>query len=113
MPKQPKHPKPGSTPVIVTLVSRESQASRASEITVAIEATEAAESPVYIRRCHVCNGVTESQETLVKRCSHCGKAIAPYYFFDEENVVAWSDVEVRPAPVPGSHGPIRGLSTLW
>jgi hypothetical protein len=70
------------------------------------------EKVLHVRRCHVCNGVTESLE-IVKRCDHCHKAIAPYYFYEEADVIAWADNEVRPAPVPDKPEPVRGLSLCW
>ncbi len=80
---------------------------------------------VHIRRCHVCNGISERTDAQVDRCDQCGKSLAPYYFFDEKSVRVYSVDEYRPdplaemaheqGPVPdnGTRVPIRGFSAIW
>lgn len=73
----------------------------------------------HIRRCHVCNGTTESNEAAIHRCSHCGKHLAPFYYFDESkldglpelgpHLSRWKDTLMT----PGTYQPIWGLSTYW
>jgi len=74
----------------------------------------------HIRRCHVCGGVTESQGSAVHKCSHCGKHLAPFYYFDESKLdglaeqgpylSTWKQTVFL---TPGNFNPIWGLSTYW
>lgn len=71
---------------------------------------------LHIRRCHLCSGVTECEGNPVSRCQHCGKAMAPFYFFDETEVVPHSDLD-EGADVPpqraGERKPVRGFTAYW
>ena len=40
---------------------------------------------IHIRRCHVCGNVNQKKKDFVKKCTSCGKALAPFMFFDEKN----------------------------
>lgn len=77
---------------------------------------------VHVRRCHICDHVTEREDGPVERCANCDKALAPYYFFDEQSVPVYSDFEhrpseelvrARPKEQSGAHRPLRGLSAVW
>lgn len=78
---------------------------------------------VHFRRCHVCDGVSEMTESHVHKCEHCGKSLAPYYFFDEVAVSVYSVDELLPLeervickdPSDSSTRrlPLRGVSTVW
>ncbi|RYZ74040.1 MAG: hypothetical protein EOP05_09540 [Proteobacteria bacterium] len=68
---------------------------------------------VHIRRCHICNGVTESDGKDVKACEHCGKSMAPFYFFNDEEVAPHSDHEPRPLRTAGKVVPILGFTAYW
>lgn len=78
------------------------------------------ESVCHIRRCHVCGSVTESEGSAVHKCAHCGKHLAPFYYFDESKLEGlldggfylsvWKNAQDLPA---GSYQPIWGLSTYW
>lgn len=70
---------------------------------------------LHIRRCHLCDGVTECESDPVNRCQHCGKSIAPFYFFDDYEVTPLSDVEMRPGDErkTGQRSPLRGFSAYW
>ena len=68
---------------------------------------------VHIRRCHVCGGMNESPETVVTKCDHCGKSMAPFYFFNEAETPTASDCELRMMPTPGERAPVRGLTAIW
>ena len=52
-------------------------------------------SCVHIRRCHICGGITESDGQVVAKCDHCGKAMAPFYFFNEGLEVPASALVLR------------------
>ncbi len=66
----------------------------------------------YFRRCHVCNDVTSSQSP-VQYCEHCGKAIAAYCYFNEQDVIVASDDKERPRYKGAQVIPIVGLSAYW
>lgn len=68
---------------------------------------------VHIRRCHVCGGITESDGEVVNKCCHCGKSMAPFYFFNEAETPPATDCELRHPPVPGDRSPVRGLTAIW
>jgi hypothetical protein len=70
---------------------------------------------VHIRRCHLCSGVTEAEGALVERCRHCGKTMAPFYFFNEVEVQPWSEAEMRMPVILnwGERKPVRGLTAVW
>jgi hypothetical protein len=70
---------------------------------------------LHIRRCHLCEGVTESEGSPVIRCHHCGKSMAPFYFFDESEVIPHSDVEgeLDGPRKPGERKPVRGFTAYW
>lgn len=76
-------------------------------------------STFHIRRCHVCGSVTESQEAAIHCCSHCGKHLAPFYYFDEskleglQEVGPYLSVWKNTSMPPGTYQPIWGLSTYW
>ena len=77
---------------------------------------------VHVRRCHVCDKVTEKNESQVNRCDHCGKNLAPYYFFDESATKVYSVDETLPVEERtlvkdpkdmGPRRPLRGVSAMW
>ena len=68
---------------------------------------------LHFRRCHMCDGVTESEEAPVDRCEHCGKPMAPFYFFDELGAPSLSDADLRPHVSKGERVPVRGLTAYW
>lgn len=77
-------------------------------------------SVFHIRRCHVCGEVNECEASSVHKCSHCGKHLAPFYYFDESKLEGllesgpylstWKNPQDLPA---GNYNPIWGLSTYW
>jgi hypothetical protein len=72
-------------------------------------------SKLHIRRCHLCTGVTENEGAPVDKCLHCGKPMAPFYFFDELDVTPLSDAEVRVEAQlkAGQRTPVRGFTAYW
>lgn len=68
---------------------------------------------VFFRRCHVCDVVTEKEGEMVNRCGHCGKAMAPFYFFEDEKVQPLSEHDFRPPRQSGGRFPVRGLTAYW
>lgn len=73
----------------------------------------------HIRRCHVCDGVTELEGAAIHKCSHCGKHLAPFYYFDESKLEGLVDIGphmslwIPSKATPGNFRPIWGLSTYW
>ncbi len=67
---------------------------------------------IHIRRCHVCGGVTE-QEERIECCSHCGKSIVPFLYYDDEKTNAIDGEQMQPFLRPGVLRPIRGLTAYW
>jgi len=73
----------------------------------------------HIRRCHVCGGVTEQSDAAIHKCAHCGKHLAPFYYFDESKLEGIGEMEPylsvwkRTELPPGTFNPIWGLSTYW
>lgn len=69
---------------------------------------------LHIRRCHICGEVTEQEEALVVHCLHCGKSMAPFFYFDDFKVRVFADTELRPEPPDGGDRvPVRGLTAHW
>jgi len=74
---------------------------------------------LHIRRCHVCGGVSEQADSAIHKCQHCGKHLAPFYYFDESKLEGiaelgpylsvWKNAELG----TGTFNPIWGLSTYW
>lgn len=69
----------------------------------------------HIRRCHVCGGVSEASSKAIHQCAHCGKHLAPFYYFDESSLDGLSDVGFHLSLLKKSEGynPLWGLSTYW
>ena len=67
----------------------------------------------HFRRCHLCNEITNVIESEVKYCQHCGKPMAPFFYFTESQTMALSDVQTRPDPTQGEYQPLRGLTAFW
>ena len=68
---------------------------------------------VHIRRCHICGGMTETHGHHVSECEHCGKAMAPFYFFKEEEAPLYSDHDLRPVVQLGERKPVLGFTAYW
>ncbi len=71
------------------------------------------DKPVHIRRCHICDGVTEINEGRVSDCNHCGQSLAPFYYFDDAFTKAPSENQAREAAPDGEYQPIFGLTVYW
>ncbi len=70
---------------------------------------------LFIRRCHVCGDMNESNEDIVK-CESCRKSLLPFYYFDKRKLAEFSDNKERPLDHPdkeSGYGPIRGLTVYW
>lgn len=72
----------------------------------------AREKRLYFRRCHVCGDVTNAQSP-VQHCENCGKPIATYCYFNEQDVIIPCDDKERPRYKDAQVIPIVGLSAYW
>lgn len=85
------------------------------------------EIKIHIRRCHICNTVNEQQDSLVEKCSACGKSLAPFMFFDEKSALGLSPVNAQDEheakmqlksknwgdSLSSKYPPIWGLAVYW
>jgi hypothetical protein len=67
----------------------------------------------HFRRCHLCESVTEVDGSDVTACSSCGKPMAPFYFFNDQDVAPHSDFGLRPERVTGKVRPVLGFTAYW
>lgn len=65
---------------------------------------------IHIRRCHVCGEVNEADEKLVQKCEHCGKTLAPFYYFDESKLMG---LDQSPQREISSKLPLKQYPPLW
>ncbi len=68
---------------------------------------------LHWRRCHVCGSLNHSHGGEVGRCQHCGKALAPFFYFSDHLAPTPSDFQLRPPLVPGEYQAIMGLTAHW
>lgn len=71
----------------------------------------------YLRRCHVCGATIERESHEIGACAHCGKHIAPFYYFDERQIIGFGDgVEqwFRDGDSEDhSYRPLAGFGLFW
>ncbi|MEO0335085.1 MAG: hypothetical protein AAF202_01735 [Pseudomonadota bacterium] len=67
----------------------------------------------HYRKCHVCGSVNEQEKEPVQKCHHCGKSLAPFFYFDDKYKVILSDMHRRPPVIIGEYLPIHGLTAYW
>lgn len=68
----------------------------------------------FIRKCHVCGHVAESQEEL-KQCVQCQKSFLPLNYFDKIHAKNEREFENLFSPSDELHEDdvIKGLMVLW
>jgi len=71
------------------------------------------DKPVFFRRCHMCGETNHKEGDRIERCEHCGKSLAPFYYFDERLVSTLGDKSLRAIPLEGEYSPIQGLTAYW
>ena len=64
------------------------------------------------RRCHVCGNTCEAPRQ-VRKCETCGKAFAPFYYFDDHNTPVQNEGNLRSNESEGHWRPIQGLTAYW
>ncbi|PIU01174.1 MAG: hypothetical protein COT74_01325 [Bdellovibrionales bacterium CG10_big_fil_rev_8_21_14_0_10_45_34] len=67
---------------------------------------------LHLRRCHVCGAVTES-ESKIEKCHSCGKAFAPFFYYDDSAKPLLSDNGFRPNFGSSAFPPLYGLTAYW
>lgn len=70
------------------------------------------DSNTYVRRCHICGAITE-QHQKIEHCTNCGRAMSPYFYFDENRTVIYSEALLRPPVLSNEYLPLLGFSTIW
>ncbi len=72
---------------------------------------------IHFRRCHVCGHMMDREEGLVDKCSACGKALAPLFYFDEMRALGLEstlNVEQITTSLPRQeYPPVFGLTVYW
>lgn len=70
----------------------------------------------FLRRCHVCGATIENKDRSMGACKHCGKHIAPFYYFDERQIIGFGDREgasCRPGEPATTYLPLVGFGLYW
>lgn len=76
---------------------------------------------MHIRRCHVCDHITESAQAHIEKCGSCGKGLVPYLFCKDVGVDELTS-DFRSVNVDSNHisqilrseyPPIFGISLYW
>ncbi len=67
---------------------------------------------IYFRRCHICETVIV-QNKKIERCQHCQKFLAPFYYFDDQQSVIFSEDQLRPKVKEGQVKSLIGLTVYW
>lgn len=68
---------------------------------------------IHFRRCHSCGEVMEACGTLVDKCSHCGKSLQPFYYFDEKLIMGLKTPEDAAKEYKSSALPLQSYPPLW
>ncbi|MFN8791546.1 MAG: hypothetical protein ACK5Y2_08855 [Bdellovibrionales bacterium] len=74
---------------------------------------------LHLRRCHLCGHVNEASGNLVQGCTSCGKALPPFYYFDESRAAGLKTEEEAAQDYKSSalpwreYPPILGLTAYW
>ena len=74
------------------------------------------QSGSYLRRCHVCGATMEKESHSIGQCVHCGKHLAPFYYFDEQQIIGFGDgVEesFREGDSSTTYLPLIGFGLYW
>lgn len=74
-------------------------------------------SAKYFRRCHVCGETFEKEGHNIGSCPHCGKAVAPFYYFDERQIIGFGDIQSEWAlptdSLDHTYRPLIGIGLFW
>ncbi len=72
----------------------------------------------HIRRCHICDAVTEASDSVVEKCHSCGKALAPFVFCESayENQIEKLSEQIFKSTNQGLRSiypPLMGIALYW
>lgn len=76
---------------------------------------------MHIRRCHICNHVTENEKSHIEKCDGCGKSLPGFFFCKDPGVEELtsdfrSDRDNKSNTSPylrTEYPPIYGISLYW
>jgi hypothetical protein len=76
------------------------------------------ENNLYIRRCHICDAVTESETQVVDRCGQCHKAFAPFVFCETAYSHQLSELSAHVFKtahlgLKSVYPPLMGIALYW
>ncbi len=74
------------------------------------------QSGLYLRRCHVCGATIECGSNNFVACNNCGKKIAPFFYFDERQIIGFGDVigeQMRKGDSQPAYVPLIGIGLYW
>lgn len=74
------------------------------------------QSGFFLRRCHVCGATTEKESHEIGQCVHCGKHLAPFYYFDERQIIGFGDIigaAFRLGESEYTYAPLIGFGLFW
>lgn len=64
------------------------------------------------RRCHMCNMICEAPKQ-VRKCAHCNKPFAPFYYFNDQFTPVQAEGGLRSPDLEGHWRPLQGLTAYW
>jgi hypothetical protein len=72
----------------------------------------------HVRRCHICDCVTETSGSVVEKCQSCGKALAPFVFCESayENQFEKLSEQIFKSTNQGLRSiypPLMGIALYW
>lgn len=70
----------------------------------------------YLRRCHVCGATIEKNDREGGVCQKCGKHLAPFYYFDERQIIGYGDkvgISYRLGELNKTYVPLIGFGLYW
>lgn len=70
----------------------------------------------FLRRCHVCGATIEKESRSIDVCTNCGKHIAPFYYFDERQIIGFGDIggiSYRLGESNSTYIPLIGFGLYW
>lgn len=73
---------------------------------------------IHIRRCHICDTITESEQALVSRCSGCQKSLAPFVFCEttyqfEMKELSQTIFKKSNQGLKSIYPPLLGIALYW
>lgn len=76
----------------------------------------ASEIEIHLRRCHICDTVTENSNSIVDRCQGCNKALAPFVFCEttyKYQIKELSKNVFNNSKLKSIYPPLLGIALYW